>query len=89
MAEREPNPSDARIDAGDPIDRRTSDGAAGVGDMLGGLSTGAGGRIGADQGIERGGVTVPMSGDVPGFEGQSIPIGEVPLEEDGEGGDAR
>lgn len=29
-------------------DRREQDGAAGVGDMLGGLSTGAGGRLGPD-----------------------------------------
>jgi len=31
-----------------PIDRRDRDGAAGAGDMLGGLSTGAGGTLGAD-----------------------------------------
>ena len=84
MAEREPSPRDARVDAGDPIDRRTSDGAAGVGDMLGGLSTGAGGRLGPDQGIDRG-VTSPMSGDEPGFEGQTIPMAEVPVEDDGDG----
>ena len=81
MAEQRINPSDADPDRprapGDPIDRRISDGAAGVGDMLGGLSTGAGGRLGPDQGIEQAGVTVPISGDVPGFEGQTIPMGET------------
>ena len=77
MAERQPNPSDIDPHVGDPIDRRVSDGAAGVGDMLGGLSTGAGGQLGPDQGVEQGGVTLPMSGDAPGFEGQTIPIGET------------
>ena len=77
MTERPTNPSDVDADRpaapGDAIGRRVSDGAAGTGDMLGGLSTGAGGRLGPDQGVEQGGVTVPMSGDVPGFEGQTIP----------------
>ena len=77
MAERPTNPSNVDADRpvvpGDPIDRRGVDGAAGAGDMLGGLSTGAGGRLGPDQGVEQGGVTVPMSGDVPGFEGQTVP----------------
>ena len=86
MAARQPDPGSA--DVGDPIDRRISDGAAGIGDMLGGLSAGAGDRLGPDQGVERGGVTLPVSGDAPGFEGQTIPIGEVPVEDDGEAGDA-
>jgi hypothetical protein len=84
MTDPFPNPEADRADRGDPIDRRTSDGTAGAGDMLGGLSTGAGGRLGPDQGVERGGVTVPMSGDGPGFEGQTVPMGEVPVEVDEE-----
>ena len=82
MTEPVPNTEANRADRGDPIDRRTSDGAAGVGDMLGGPSTGAGGRLGPDQGIGRGGVTVPNPGDGSGFEGQTLPMGEVPVEED-------
>ena len=69
-------------DRGDPIDRRTSDGAAGVGDMLGGTSTGAGGRLGPDQGVERAGVTLPISGDPDGLEGQTVPMADVPLADD-------
>lgn len=96
MAERTstPNPNPDRADRGDPIDRRSSDGAAGAGDMLGGTTTGAGGRLGPDQGIERGGVTLPMSGDGPGDEGQTVPPAEVPMAEvpvegeDEESGDA-
>lgn len=84
MTDRAPNSQADRADRGDPIDRRTSDGAAGEGDMLGGLSTGAGGRLGPDQGIERGGVTLPMSGDGPGYEGQTVPMGEVPVADEGE-----
>ena len=72
MAARQPDPGSA--DVGDPIDRRVSDGAAGIGDMLGGLSVGAGGRLGPDQGVERGGVTVPMEVDVLGSEGQTVPM---------------
>ncbi|MDP9364823.1 MAG: hypothetical protein M3Q10_11470 [Chloroflexota bacterium] len=34
------------------------------------------------RGGERGGVTVPISGEGPGFEGQPVPMGEVPVEED-------
>ena len=86
MAERDPNPSDVAGDCGDPIDRRRSDGDAGIGDMLGGTSTGAGGRLGPDQGVEGGGVTIPMSGDVPGFEGQTVPMDEAPAEDRGKGG---
>lgn len=79
MTERMPNPKADRADRGDPIDRTTSDGAAGKGDMLGGLSTGAGGTLGPDEGIEREGVTIPMSGDGPGYEGQTVPMDEVPV----------
>ena len=82
MTERDPNPDAARADRGDPIDRRTSDGAAGVGDMLGGTSTGAGGRLGPDQGIERAGVTLPISGDPDGLEGQTVPVADVPIEDE-------
>lgn len=84
MTEQAPNREADRADRGDPIDRRTSDGAAGEGDMLGGLSTGAGGRLGPDQGIERGGVTLPTSGDGPAYEGQTVPMAEVPGPEEGE-----
>ena len=55
MAERDPNPNDVAGDRGDPIDRRRSDGDAGIGDMRGGLSTGAGGRLGPDQGASAAG----------------------------------
>jgi len=42
------------------LDRRDRDGLAGAGDMLGGLSTGAGGRLGADDVV----ATVPEPGPV-------------------------
>jgi hypothetical protein len=76
------SPSNPDADRGDPIDRRSSDGAAGLGDMLGGASTGAGGRLGPDQGLDRGGVTLPMSGDPDGLEGQTIPMADVPIADD-------
>ena len=57
-------------DTGDPIDRRQFDGEAGRGDMLGGLSAGAGGRLGPDHGAEVGGVTIPMAPDNPTYETQ-------------------
>ena len=75
MTERQTDPRGA--DSGDPIDRIRSDGGAGRGDMLGGLSTGAGGRLGPDQGAELASVTVPMSGDAPGFEGLTIAIDDA------------
>ena len=74
-------------DTGDPIDRRSSDGDAGIGDMLGGTSTGAGGRLGPDQGVEHGGVTVPLSGDGPGFEGQTVPMAEIQIDGEDRGGE--
>ncbi len=73
MKRRERRRVGADADVGDPIDRRESDGEAGAGDMLGGLSAGVGDRLGPDQGIERGGVTIPMAGDVPGYKGQTVP----------------
>ena len=93
MTERPTNPSDVDADRpaapGDPIDRRGVDGAAGTGDMLGGLSTGAGGRLGPDHGVDQGGVTVPISGDAPGFEGQTIPMdGGAAANGDGSGDSA-
>ncbi len=75
MAERQTDPRGA--DIGDPIDRIRSDGEAGRGDMLGGLSTGAGGRLGPDQGAELASVPVPMSGDAPGSEGLTIAIDDA------------
>ena len=84
MSESATPGSGVPADAGDPIDRRVSDGAAGLGDMLGGLNAGAGSRLGPDQGIEREGVVLPMSGAGPGFEGQTIPMDEVPLADDGD-----
>ena len=82
MTEPTSPPALPEADRGDPIDRRTSDGAAGIGDMLGGTSAGAGGRLGPDQGIERGGVTLPMSGDPDGLEGQTVPMADVPVKDD-------
>lgn len=58
--------------------------------MLSRTSTGAGGRLGPDHGIERDGVTVPISEEGPTVDGQSVPIAEVPVEgvyEDTQGGD--
>ena len=39
---------DPRHPAADPLDRRSRDGDAGAGDMLGGLGAGAGDRLGPD-----------------------------------------
>ena len=44
-------------------DRREQDGAAGVGDMLGGLSAGAGGRLGPDAaGVDQATSASPQGG---------------------------
>jgi hypothetical protein len=40
--------------AGAAVERRDRDGAAGAGDMLGGLNTGAGDRLGVDEADETG-----------------------------------
>ena len=71
MAEQPPAATDTTA-IGDPTDRTQRDGAAGRGDRLGGTGAGAGDRLGSDQGVERGGVTVPMSGEGLGIEGQTV-----------------
>ena len=51
MDERARDPlADPDRSVGTPPDRRLRDGAAGAGDMLGGLGAGAGDRLGPDQG---------------------------------------
>ncbi len=62
-----------RIDPDDvataPLDRTGQDGAAGMGDMLGGLSTGAGGRLGPDD-VE---TTRPMPANQHSFADVELP----------------
>jgi hypothetical protein len=48
MDDRDEVPPPAPVGAPPPLDRQEQDGAAGAGDMLGGTSTGAGGRLGPD-----------------------------------------
>lgn len=80
MTEQPPPVGGSQAGAGDPIDRRISDGQAGVGDMLGGSNAGAGDRLGPDQGGEQAGVTLPASGEAPGAAGQTVPMAAVPVE---------
>jgi hypothetical protein len=52
-----------------PVDRRDRDGDAGTGDMLGGLSTGAGGTLGVDlDGEQRRFDPGPISGHQHSFD---------------------
>ena len=53
-----------------PLDRIGQDGAAGTGDMLGGMSTGAGGRLGPDAAD----VTPPMPANQHSFADVELPI---------------
>jgi hypothetical protein len=48
MDDRDEVSPPAPVGAPPPLDRQEQDGAAGAGDMLGGTSTGAGGRLGPD-----------------------------------------
>ncbi len=61
-----------------PLDRTGQDGAAGMGDMLGGLSTGAGGRLGPDAAD----VTPPMSANQHSFADVELPIDADPHDHD-------
>ena len=60
-------PTDA---APSSLDRTGQDGAAGMGDMLGGMSAGAGGRLGPD--IEN--TTPPMPANQHSFADVELPI---------------
>ncbi len=60
-------PTDA---ATSPLDRTEQDGAAGMGDMLGGMSTGAGGRLGPDDAD----LTPPMPANQHSFADVELPI---------------
>ena len=53
-----------------PLDRTEQDGAAGMGDMLGGMIAGAGGRLGPDEGN----TTPPMPANQHSFADVELPI---------------
>ncbi len=60
-------PADA---ASGPLDRTGQDGTPGAGDVLGGMSTGAGGRLGPDDGN----TTPPMPANQHSFADVELPI---------------